>query len=59
MIKPPVADPGQFVLAHMHMDFKQLIRFLGKGKDDTISVTHLLINGLLEVNYPHQCKEHL
>ncbi|XP_068605931.1 E3 ubiquitin-protein ligase rnf213-alpha [Brachionichthys hirsutus] len=48
IIKPPVADPGAFLFAHLQKDLKHLIRFLGKGTDDTVSVVHLLINSLLE-----------
>uniref|UniRef100_A0A672GQ00 RING-type E3 ubiquitin transferase n=1 Tax=Salarias fasciatus TaxID=181472 RepID=A0A672GQ00_SALFA len=48
IIKPPVGDTGAFLLAHLREDMKHLIRSLGKGTDDTISVVHLLINSLLE-----------
>ncbi|XP_029944705.1 E3 ubiquitin-protein ligase rnf213-alpha-like isoform X2 [Salarias fasciatus] len=48
IIKPPVGDTGAFLLAHLREDMKHLIRSLGKGTDDTISVFHLLINSLLE-----------
>ncbi|XP_069558951.1 E3 ubiquitin-protein ligase rnf213-alpha [Brachyistius frenatus] len=51
IIKPPVADTGAFLLAHLREDMKHLITSLGKGTDDTISAVHLLINSLLK---PHQ-----
>ncbi|XP_044037270.1 E3 ubiquitin-protein ligase rnf213-alpha [Siniperca chuatsi] len=51
IIKPPVPDPGAFLLAHLQEDMKHLIRSLGKGTDDTVSAVHLLISSLLE---PHQ-----
>ncbi|XP_034448201.1 E3 ubiquitin-protein ligase rnf213-alpha isoform X1 [Hippoglossus hippoglossus] len=53
IIKPTVADPGAFLLAHLRKDMDHLIRSLGKGTDDTISTVHLLIDSLLE---PHQQK---
>uniref|UniRef100_A0A8D3BWR0 RING-type E3 ubiquitin transferase n=1 Tax=Scophthalmus maximus TaxID=52904 RepID=A0A8D3BWR0_SCOMX len=43
IIKPPVPDPGAFLLAHLRKDLQHLIRSLGKGTDDTISTVHLLI----------------
>lgn len=51
IIKPPVRDVGEFLLAHLRKDMKHLISSLGKGTDDTISTVHLVINSLLE---PHQ-----
>nr|XP_019957387.1 PREDICTED: E3 ubiquitin-protein ligase RNF213 [Paralichthys olivaceus] len=51
IIKPPVPDPGAFLLAHLRKDMEHLLRSLGKGTDDTISTVHLLIGSLLE---PHQ-----
>ncbi|XP_078124896.1 E3 ubiquitin-protein ligase rnf213-alpha-like isoform X2 [Sander vitreus] len=48
IIKPPVPDPGAFLLAHLRKDMKHLIRSLGKGTDDTVSAVHLLISSLLE-----------
>ncbi|KAA8582604.1 hypothetical protein FQN60_003825 [Etheostoma spectabile] len=50
IIKPPVPDPGAFLLAHLRKDMKHLIRSLGKGTDDTVSAVHLLISSLLEPN---------
>ncbi|KAM9843458.1 E3 ubiquitin-protein ligase rnf213-alpha-like [Aulostomus maculatus] len=51
IIKPPVLDPGAFLFAHLQKDMQHLIRFLGKGTDDTISSVHLLISRLMD---PHQ-----
>ncbi|XP_038557039.1 E3 ubiquitin-protein ligase rnf213-alpha [Micropterus salmoides] len=51
IIKPPVRDPGAFLLAHLRKDMERLNRSLGKGTDDTVSTVHLLIGSLLE---PHQ-----
>ncbi|KAM9393995.1 E3 ubiquitin-protein ligase rnf213-alpha-like isoform 2-T2 [Pholidichthys leucotaenia] len=51
IIKPQVPDIGEFLLAHLRKDVKHLIRSLGKGRDDTVSTVHLIINSLLE---PHQ-----
>lgn len=50
IIKPPVQDAGEFLLAHLRKDMKHLIRSLGKGTDDTISTVHLVINSLLETH---------
>lgn len=50
IIKPQVSDPGVFLHAHLKKDLQHLIRCLGKGTDDTISMVHLLINSFLE---PH------
>nr|XP_046270196.1 E3 ubiquitin-protein ligase rnf213-alpha isoform X2 [Scatophagus argus] len=50
IIKPPVPDPDAFLLAHLQEDLKHLIRSLGKGTDDTVSVVHLLISSILEPN---------
>ncbi|XP_063327964.1 E3 ubiquitin-protein ligase rnf213-alpha [Pelmatolapia mariae] len=50
IIKPPVRDAGEFLLAHLRKDMKHLIRSLGKGTDDTISTVHLVINSLLETH---------
>ncbi|TNN72678.1 E3 ubiquitin-protein ligase rnf213-alpha [Liparis tanakae] len=52
IIKPPVQDPCTFLLAHLEEDMKHLIRSLGKGTDDTVSVIHLLISSLLEPKQP-------
>ncbi|XP_072224665.1 E3 ubiquitin-protein ligase rnf213-alpha [Leuresthes tenuis] len=56
IVKPPVTDPGPFLLAHLGKDVRHLIRSLGKGTDDTISTVHLLISSLLET---HQQKWHV
>ncbi|XP_062264891.1 E3 ubiquitin-protein ligase rnf213-alpha [Platichthys flesus] len=53
IIKPPVTDPGAFLLGHLRKDLEHLIRSLNKGTDDTISTVHLLIGSLLE---PHRQK---
>ncbi|XP_068434126.1 E3 ubiquitin-protein ligase rnf213-alpha isoform X2 [Clinocottus analis] len=52
IIKPPVHDPGAFLLAHLQEDMKHLIRSLGKGTDDTVSAVHLLISSFLEPKQP-------
>ncbi|XP_034566958.1 E3 ubiquitin-protein ligase rnf213-alpha [Notolabrus celidotus] len=52
IIKPPVPDPGEFLLAHLQKDMEHLIRSLGKGTDDTVSAIHLLINSLLQQAWP-------
>ncbi|XP_054463285.1 E3 ubiquitin-protein ligase rnf213-alpha [Anoplopoma fimbria] len=52
IIKPPVPDPGAFLLAHLRKDMKHLIRSLGKGTDDTVSAVHLLISSLMEPKQP-------
>ncbi|XP_041853322.1 E3 ubiquitin-protein ligase rnf213-alpha isoform X2 [Melanotaenia boesemani] len=51
IIRPPVADPGAFLLSHLRKDVDHLIRSLGKGTDETVSTVHLLISSLLA---PHQ-----
>lgn len=48
IIKPQVADPGDFLLSHLKKDQEHLNRFLGKGEDDTISSVHLFISSLLQ-----------
>ncbi|XP_053706651.1 E3 ubiquitin-protein ligase rnf213-alpha isoform X2 [Synchiropus splendidus] len=50
MIKPAVAEPGQFLLAHLEKDMELLVKCLGKGADDTVTTAHLLIGGLLPSN---------
>uniref|UniRef100_UPI0037E8EFFF E3 ubiquitin-protein ligase rnf213-alpha n=1 Tax=Semicossyphus pulcher TaxID=241346 RepID=UPI0037E8EFFF len=52
IIKPPVHDPGKFLLAHLQKDMEHLIRSLGKGTDDTVSAVHLLIRSLLQQAWP-------
>ncbi|XP_072299402.1 E3 ubiquitin-protein ligase rnf213-alpha-like [Eucyclogobius newberryi] len=47
IIKPQVADPGEFLLDHLREDQKRLIKSLGKGADDTVSSVHLIISSLL------------
>ncbi|CAL8311059.1 unnamed protein product [Arctogadus glacialis] len=54
IIKPPVANPGAFLLAHLLKDMEHLTKSLGKGTDDTIHTVHLLLCGLLE---PHQVQQ--
>uniref|UniRef100_UPI003AABD3E1 E3 ubiquitin-protein ligase rnf213-alpha n=1 Tax=Centroberyx gerrardi TaxID=166262 RepID=UPI003AABD3E1 len=54
IIKPPVRDPGAFLLAHLLKDMEHLTRSLGKGTDDTVNAVHLLISSLLE---PHQSQQ--
>ncbi|XP_061567178.1 E3 ubiquitin-protein ligase rnf213-alpha [Cololabis saira] len=54
IIKPQVADPGAFLLAHLGKDVEHLARSLGKGTDDTISAVHLLIGSLLGPQQPNQ-----
>ncbi|XP_070836494.1 E3 ubiquitin-protein ligase rnf213-alpha [Chaetodon trifascialis] len=54
IIKPPVAQPDTFLLAHLRKDLKHLIRCLGKGTDDTVSTVHLLISNLLELQQQRQ-----
>ncbi|XP_060883381.1 E3 ubiquitin-protein ligase rnf213-alpha isoform X2 [Labrus mixtus] len=52
IIKPPVPDPGAFLLAHLQKDMEHLIKSLGKGTDDTVSAIHLLIGSLLQQALP-------
>ncbi|XP_053095106.1 E3 ubiquitin-protein ligase rnf213-alpha isoform X3 [Pangasianodon hypophthalmus] len=54
IIKPPVAQPGVFLMAHLLKDIEQLIRALGKGADDTVCTVHLTICSLLEPHQPSQ-----
>nr|XP_015798016.2 E3 ubiquitin-protein ligase rnf213-alpha [Nothobranchius furzeri] len=53
IIKPHVADPAAFLLAHLRKDLEHLIRSLGKGTDDAISTVQLLISSLLEPPQQH------
>ncbi|KAM6957229.1 E3 ubiquitin-protein ligase rnf213-alpha-like [Aplochiton taeniatus] len=48
IIKPPVLDPGLFLVAHLWKDLEQLTKSLGKGADDVVSTVHLLLSSLLE-----------
>ena len=57
IIRPPVADPGAFLLAHLLKDMEHLTKSLGKGTDDTIHTVHLLLCGLLEPQQVQQCKD--
>lgn len=52
MIRPPVEDPGVFLLQHLEKDLDQLTRTLGWGADDTVSAAHLVIRSLLEPGRP-------
>ncbi|XP_077411767.1 E3 ubiquitin-protein ligase rnf213-alpha-like isoform X2 [Vanacampus margaritifer] len=52
IIKPRVAEPGSFLLAHLKKDKEHLGRCLGKGTDDTVGAVHLLISGFLEPQHP-------
>ncbi|XP_064171480.1 E3 ubiquitin-protein ligase rnf213-alpha-like isoform X4 [Anguilla rostrata] len=54
IIKPPVADPGSFLIGHLLKDMEQLGRVLGKGSDDTVSMAHLTVLSLLDANPPTQ-----
>ncbi|XP_047657054.1 E3 ubiquitin-protein ligase rnf213-alpha isoform X2 [Tachysurus fulvidraco] len=54
IIKPTVAQPGTFLLAHLQKDIEQLMRTLGKGADDTVCTIHLTICRLLEPHQPSQ-----
>ncbi|XP_041812142.1 E3 ubiquitin-protein ligase rnf213-alpha [Chelmon rostratus] len=54
IIKPPVTEPGAFLLGHLRKDLQHLIRSLGKGTDDTVSTVHLLISSLLELHQQQQ-----
>ncbi|XP_056432075.1 E3 ubiquitin-protein ligase rnf213-alpha-like [Gadus chalcogrammus] len=54
IIRPPVADPGAFLLAHLLKDMEHLTKSLGKGTDDTIHTVHLLLCSLLEPHRPQQ-----
>uniref|UniRef100_A0AAY5ED51 RING-type domain-containing protein n=1 Tax=Electrophorus electricus TaxID=8005 RepID=A0AAY5ED51_ELEEL len=53
-IKPPVEQPGLFLMAHLLKDMEQLCRALGKGTDDTVCAVHLIICSLTE---PQQNRE--
>ncbi|XP_041633633.1 E3 ubiquitin-protein ligase rnf213-alpha isoform X2 [Cheilinus undulatus] len=52
IIKPPVPDPRDFLLAHIQKDMEHLIKSLGKGTDDTVSAIHLLISSFLQQAWP-------
>ncbi|KAM4598338.1 E3 ubiquitin-protein ligase rnf213-alpha-like [Polymixia lowei] len=54
IIKPPVPDPGVFLLGHLQKDMVHLTRSLGKGTDDTVNAVHLVVSGLLEPRQPAQ-----
>ena len=57
IIKPPVANPEAFLLAHMLKDMEHLTKSLGKGTDDTIHTVHLLLCSLLEPHRPQRGKD--
>lgn len=48
LIQPMVADCSAFIRGHLHKDLQQLTRALGKGADDTLTLTHITIHTLLE-----------
>ncbi|XP_063149004.1 E3 ubiquitin-protein ligase RNF213 [Candoia aspera] len=48
IIKPPVQDPVNFLLFHIHKDLEQLINTLGKSADETTNVIHLILCSLLK-----------
>ncbi|XP_061079146.1 E3 ubiquitin-protein ligase rnf213-alpha [Conger conger] len=54
IISPTVADPGPFLIGHLQKDMEQLGRMLGKGTDDAVSVVHLTVCNLLDLNLPVQ-----
>ncbi|KAK0137548.1 E3 ubiquitin-protein ligase rnf213-alpha [Merluccius polli] len=54
IIRPPVAEPGVFLLGHLLKDMEHLTRSLGKGTDDTIHTVHLLLGSLLELHQAQQ-----
>uniref|UniRef100_A0A8C7LM14 RZ-type domain-containing protein n=1 Tax=Oncorhynchus mykiss TaxID=8022 RepID=A0A8C7LM14_ONCMY len=51
IIKPRVADPSSFLMGHLLKDMEHVIRFMGKGRDDTVNAIHLMISSLLK---PHR-----
>nr|XP_057905202.1 E3 ubiquitin-protein ligase rnf213-alpha isoform X2 [Doryrhamphus excisus] len=48
IIRPPVTDPGPFLLAHLQKDIEHLVKCLQKGTDDAVGTVHLLLSSLLE-----------
>uniref|UniRef100_A0AAR2M4L8 Ring finger protein 213 n=1 Tax=Pygocentrus nattereri TaxID=42514 RepID=A0AAR2M4L8_PYGNA len=56
IIKPPLAQPEVFLMAHLLKDMEQLSKALGKGADDTVCAVHLTVSSLLEPRQPSQCK---
>ncbi|KAL0993465.1 hypothetical protein UPYG_G00108340 [Umbra pygmaea] len=54
VIKPPVPEPGAFLLAHLLKDMEHVCKSLGKGADNTVNAVHLVIASLLEVYKPNQ-----
>ncbi|XP_062826871.1 E3 ubiquitin-protein ligase RNF213 isoform X2 [Anolis carolinensis] len=62
IIKPPVQDPVDFLLQHIHKDLEQLMNTLGKSADETNNVIHLILNSLLKEHtgqWPVQFDDHL
>ncbi|XP_045839965.1 E3 ubiquitin-protein ligase RNF213 isoform X2 [Meles meles] len=47
IIKPLVQDPSVFLQQHVRNDLQQLARTLGKTADETLTVAHLVLCGLL------------
>ncbi|XP_077922358.1 E3 ubiquitin-protein ligase RNF213 isoform X3 [Halichoerus grypus] len=47
IIRPPVQDPRGFLQEHIHSDLQQLMKTLGKSADETTTVVHLVLCGLL------------
>uniref|UniRef100_G1KRE5 RING-type E3 ubiquitin transferase n=1 Tax=Anolis carolinensis TaxID=28377 RepID=G1KRE5_ANOCA len=58
IIKPPVQDPVDFLLQHIHKDLEQLMNTLGKSADETNNVIHLILNSLLK-EHTVQFDDHL
>ncbi|KAG9334573.1 hypothetical protein JZ751_007509 [Albula glossodonta] len=56
IIRPPIPDPGVFLMGHLLKDLEQLSRALRKGTDDTVSAIHLVIRSLLESQPSRQAR---
>ncbi|XP_037593188.1 E3 ubiquitin-protein ligase RNF213 [Cebus imitator] len=48
IIKPPVRDPQGFLQQHILKDLEQLTKILRHSADETTSVVHLVLRGLLQ-----------
>ncbi|XP_077022284.1 E3 ubiquitin-protein ligase RNF213 isoform X2 [Tamandua tetradactyla] len=52
LIKPPVRDPTGFLQQHLQKDLEHLTKMLGQSIDETSSVVHLVLGGLLKKQHP-------
>nr|XP_055971345.1 E3 ubiquitin-protein ligase RNF213 [Sorex fumeus] len=58
LIKPPVRDPVGFLKRHLQSDLEQLVKMLGRTKDESANTMHLALRCLLQVPSRDQNPHH-